>query len=168
MFRIVLAAAVVAAALVPKVRATDDDDRARRARVALAGNAALNRVKAAAALTAPDCGGQCRTDLDTCREEAKKDGKVIVLWVGGCKGNAAAVGGPGVLNVRVSKYDADRPDDATAAAKFDPVACRVVILSRDTTKPGDSLYLWGTYPIDTAPALLNKAVADAKAKAANR
>jgi len=172
--RHVIIAALVGAALATQARATDDDnaDRARRARVALAGNVALNRVKAAAALAAPECGGLCRTDLDECRAEAKTSGKVLVLWVGGCKGRANDVSpAADVLNVRVPKYEGDKPNPPApgqVAPVFDPAACRVVILARDVMTDPNALYVRATLPADVGAADLNRAVGEARKVAARQ
>ena len=120
--RLILTVAVVLAmhpALIPPARADDQAARERRVRVALA-------LAGTAPTPAADC-GQCRDDVTAARAEGLKDGKPVVLFVGGCPGGplAEAVCKAGGIPVKVSEYtDGERPPAEKRTVVLEPKADR--------------------------------------------
>lgn len=112
-----MAAAVLLAA--PLLADDEKADRERRVRVALA-------LAATEPATVADC-GQCREDVAAARADGLKEGKPVVLFVGGCPGAPhadAAVKGGGIP-VKATEYAGDeRPKGEKRIVLLEPKADR--------------------------------------------
>lgn len=134
----VLAASAVAAA-------DDKADRERRVRVALA---------LAGGDQPADACGQCRDDVTEARADGLKEGKPVVVFVGGCPGGewAAAVKASGGIPVKTTTYDdGERPVTEK----------RIVLLEPKADKTG---FVRSTLPTGTPAELKEKVKASSPAK----
>jgi hypothetical protein len=116
---ILIAAVLLAAPLMADDKTDPKADRERRVRVALA--LAATELAAVA-----DC-GQCRDDLTEARADGLREGKPVVLFVGGCPGAPhadAAVKGGGIP-VKAPEYAGDeRPKAEKRIVLLEPKADR--------------------------------------------
>jgi hypothetical protein len=117
--------------------------RERRVKVALAITEALPVVSC----------GSCRPDEAEARKDALKEGKPLVLFVGGCLGCGETAVGAGAIPVQVATYDGD---------KRPATEPRVVVLS----PKGTTFEIEATLAYGASEAEIRKAVADATPKKA--
>lgn len=121
----------------------DKQDRERRVRVALA-----------LAHTSPQTGevcGVCRDDVEACRKEGLKEGKPVVLFVGGpCDGLGKTAEAAGAIPAKAPSYSGD---DRPAAEK------RIVVL--EPKADGSGLMIAATLPAKSEAKDVTKAVREA-------
>lgn len=145
---------LIAAAVLTTAAAVADDksDRERRVRVALA--LATSGAETKPAVVA-DC-GKCREDAVAARADGMREGKPVVLFVGGCPGEqmADAVCKGGGIPVKLGAYtDNEHP----------PAAKRIVVLEPKVDKSG--MWLSATLPATATPKDVAEAVRSATPKA---
>ena len=68
-----------------------------------ADDAGDRRVRVALALSSHGC-GKCRTDVKSCRAEAVRSGRPLVLFIGDCHGRAKELSGSTAIFCRVPEY----------------------------------------------------------------
>ncbi len=105
-------------------------------------------VRVALALAATEC-GKCRTDLPAARDEARKSGKPLVIFVATDKCEATAAIAAGGIPVRVPAYG----NDGQA-----PTAPRTVVVAA----AAGELRIAATLPADAAPAVVRAATLAAR------
>lgn len=105
--------------------ASERDEQAARAALALSGKTTVDNVHAALM----GC-GICRTDTQTCWKVAGETGKLLVLYVGGCDGKAKDCDIPGAIHVRTTHYEYDQCPTVTKLDMERASVPRVLIFKR--------------------------------------